>query len=292
MTDLASRLNRPSVLRSLRLGDDITVTYLPDGAGELRPRGWLPATTDEDWAAHPQYLDANGNLVASMGALLVEHGDRAMLIDSGFGPHTMEAPDEDGPIGSISAGALLESLAAAGRAPHEIEAVAITHLHPDHIGWAVTAAPGEDEPPFVKADYLMAEDEWNHRHLVEATPQEALDVLAPRVRTVADGEEIFPGVRVMLTPGHTAGHAAYVVTGSERRLIAFGDALHSPVQVDHPEWSAVVDHDPVQSAGHRRRLVDELAQPGTVGFGVHFADVVFGRVQRDGDGPAWRPVDA
>jgi hypothetical protein len=36
----------------------------------------------------------------------------------------------------------------------------------------------------------------------------------------------------------------------------------------------------------------ELEEPDTIGFGIHFADVVFGQVRRDGDGPAWRPLDA
>lgn len=68
--------------------------------------------------------------------------------------------------------------------------------------------------------------------------------------------------------------------------------MHSPIQIDHPDWSSGFDHDPALTADHRRRLVAELAEPGTIGFGVHFADVVFGHVQQGGDGPAWRPVDA
>jgi hypothetical protein len=131
--------------------------------------------------------------------------------------------------------------------------------------------------------------------------------LAPYVRTVTDGQEIFPGVRVRTTAGHTAVHAEYVITSGRQRLIAFGDALHSPIQVDHPEWSAAADHAPVRSADHdpvrsadhapvrsadhRHRLVAELEEPDTVGFGIHFADVVFGQVRRDGNGPAWRPLD-
>lgn len=77
-----------------------------------------------------------------------------------------------------------------------------------------------------------------------------------------------------------------------QRLIAFGDALHTPLQVEHPEWSCVYDHDPVRAADHRRRLVAELAEPGTIGFGVHFADVVFGRVERRDKGLTWQPLDA
>jgi hypothetical protein len=78
-----------------------------------------------------------------------------------------------------------------------------------------------------------------------------------------------------------------VITGGDRRLIAFGDALHSPIQIRHPEWSAVADHDTGQSEPVRRMLVAELAEPGTIGFGIHFADVQFGQVVDGG----WRTIE-
>lgn len=285
------RLRRPAGIRSLRLGET-KVTYVPDGAVQLTPRGWLPGTTDAVWAAHHEYLDDSGHLVASIGGLLVETGDRALLIDTGFGPQSLPA-EPGSAIGAIHGGALLDNLARLGRAPQDIEAVAFTHLHPDHLGWAWHPAPGDDRPAFAHADYLVAEPEWSQRHLLEAhdTSKETLVALEPYVRTISDGEEIFPGVRVRFIPGHTPGHAAYVITAGGKRLIAFGDALHSPIQVAHPEWSSVVDHDTTQSTAFRRRLVAELQEPDTIGFGIHFADVIFGQVRPGGDGPAWHPVD-
>ncbi|MCP2164289.1 MBL fold metallo-hydrolase [Goodfellowiella coeruleoviolacea] len=285
----AARLRRPSPLRSLRLGDT-TVTYVPDGLVLLPARGWLRDSTEEVWAAHPEYLDETGNLVASIGGLLVRRDDRALLIDAGFGPQSAPA-NPSVPHGPIHGGALLDNLAALGVRPEQIEAVAFTHLHTDHIGWAWHPAPGSDQPAFTNATYLFSEPEWTQRHLAKDTPPQALAALAPRVRTTTDGEEIFPGVRVLFTEGHTPGHATYVISSGGQRLIAFGDAMHTSLQIDHPEWSAAPDHDREQSAESRRRLVAELAQPNTIGFGVHFADVVFGRVQPDGTGPAWRPVD-
>ncbi|MYQ75685.1 MULTISPECIES: MBL fold metallo-hydrolase [unclassified Streptomyces] len=264
---------------TLRLGDT-TVSFVPDGVIQGRPTAWLPDSTDAFWAAHQEYLDASGYLVASVGGLLVEHGDRALLIDAGFGPHTLPA-DPATPNGAMRGGDLPAGLAALGRAPERIEAVAFSHLHPDHTGWAI------HERLFARAEYLVAEPEWAARE-----PGDGLDALAPHVRTVADGQEIFPGVRVRVTAGHTAGHAEFVITGGGKRLIAFGDSLHSPVQVDRPGWSCVYDHDPAGSAEHRRRLVAELAEPGTFAFGVHFADAAFGRVVPNDDGPAWRPLDA
>jgi len=54
--------------------------------------------------------------------------------------------------------------------------------------------------------------------------------------------------------------------------------MHSSIQVEHPEWSLAFDHDPVRAADQRRRLVAELAQPDTIGFGVLFWWIGF---------PAW-----
>ncbi|GLW69615.1 MBL fold hydrolase [Kitasatospora phosalacinea] len=291
-TGTDERLRRPGRIRSVQLGDS-RVSFVPDGVIQGRPRAWLPDTTDGFWAAHPQYLDASGHLAASLGGLLVERGDRALLIDTGFGPHALPA-EQGAPNGAVRGGAFLRSLAELGREPGTLEAVAFSHLHPDHLGWAVQPAPDGGRPLFAPAVHLVAEPEWaEHAPRGDGRASDAsVAALAPYVRTVTDGEEVFPGVRVRITGGHSPGHAEFVITGGGLRLIAFGDSLHSPVQVDHPEWSCVYDHDPARAAEHRRRLIAELAEPGTIGFGVHFADVVFGRVDPDGREPAWRPLDA
>lgn len=267
---MTNSLTRAAGIRTIELGE-LKVSYVPDGLVYLPGLSWLPATTEKFWARYPEYLDEGGNLVASIGGLLVEHGERAMLIDAGVGP--VSHPAEPGNAhGAIRGGDLLDNLAALGRRPEEIEAVAITHLHLDHTGWLL-----HDPRPFRGAEVLLTEREW----AADGDPE-----LAPQVRTADDGEEIFPGVRVSLALGHTPGHAAYVLSSGGRRLIAFGDALHSPVQIAHPELPAAPDHDPAESTASRRRLVAELAEPDTLGFGIHFADAQFGHVA---DG-AWRAV--
>ncbi|WP_205669759.1 MULTISPECIES: MBL fold metallo-hydrolase [unclassified Amycolatopsis] len=266
---LDDRLRRPAQSRTIHLGET-KVSYVPDGAVQGNPRLWLPDSTAETWSAHPEYLDDDGYLVASIGGLLVERDGRALLIDAGFGPQTVPA-EPGAPNGVLYGGALLDNLAALGRKPEDVEAVALTHLHSDHIGWAL-------RPAFAYAEYLVTEPEWAQRES---------DAMAPQVRTISDGQEVFPGVQVRFAAGHTPGHAEYVITDGGQRLIAFGDAVHSPIQIKNPDWSCVYDHDPVEAASHRRKLVAELAEPGTIGFGNHFADVVFGHV-RDG---RWQPLD-
>lgn len=141
---LDGRLRRPSGIRSLTLGDT-KLSYVPDGVGTLNARMLLQEPTDEFWAQHPEYLDEGGHLVTGNGGLLVERDGRALLIDVGVGPLTMGPPEN--PFGVLRGGALLDSLAKLGRNPADIEAVAFTHLHVDHLGWAWHPAPAVTAPP-------------------------------------------------------------------------------------------------------------------------------------------------
>jgi glyoxylase-like metal-dependent hydrolase (beta-lactamase superfamily II) len=287
-----TRLTRTPRVRSLRLGD-LRITDVPDGAARLKPRGWLPAATDADWAAYHDHLDDGGFLIAGIGGLLVERGERALLIDTGFGPESHFNDPTNPVLDSIYGGELLDNLRRLGREPSRIEAVAITHLHTDHLGWSSSPAPYTDAHPFGHATHFVAAPEWQRRDLAVANgaTEQRLDAFAPRVRTVEDGEEIFPGVRASFAPGHTVGHTTYTITSGDQRLIALGDALVAPLQVTHPEWSCGIDHDPAQSAEHRHRLLHELSRPNTIGYGCHFADVVFGRTERRSDGRfTWLPV--
>ncbi|RSN70380.1 MULTISPECIES: MBL fold metallo-hydrolase [Actinomadura] len=264
------RWNTEAGIRTVEIGE-LRASYVPDGVGWLRSRGWFPDTTDADWTRHQDVLGPSGGLAASMGGLLVERGDRALLIDAGIGPVRQPDDPANPHVGAIRGGALLDGLAALGRTPDRIEAVAYTHLHPDHIGWSDRFAR-----------HLVAAPEWEHR-------DGELDAVADRVETVADGDEIFPGVRVLATPGHTPGHTAYVLESGGARLLALGDSFHSPVQIEHPGWRVAVDADPEQAAALRRRLADELGDGRTLAFGIHFADVQFGRVHETAGTPTWHP---
>ncbi|MFI7617980.1 MBL fold metallo-hydrolase [Nonomuraea terrae] len=290
MSAVDDRLHQTSPIRSLRLGD-VTVTYVPDGEVRLKPYGWLPQSTELDWRDDAAYLAEDGNLVASVGGLLVEHHGRALLIDAGLGP--VSRPDDPGNpmIGLVRGGDLLDNLAELGRRPADVEAVAITHLHFDHVGWVVHPGPGGGAA-FPEAAYLVSAPEWEHRHLsaIEGARVGQFDAMASRVRTFGDGEEVFPGVRTMFTPGHTIGNTSYVIASGGLRLVVFGDVMHSPVQIRHPDWPVGADLDPVQAAASRRRVLAELLRPDTLGYGGHFADVVFGRLTETLAGLSWQPA--
>ncbi|WP_327100307.1 MBL fold metallo-hydrolase [Nocardia vinacea] len=274
MTVSLDHFTRPATTHRHQLGDH-RITYLPDGIALLDPRLWLPDSDDQILAEHAHLINPDGYLVASIGALLIEHRNRTMLIDTGFGPLAIPTP-----YGLMRGGQLLTSLATAGKTPADAELIAVSHLHLDHIGWLWQSVPATTVSPFADIPVLVGDTEWAHRDLTvtDGINPEMLNVFTAHVNTIADGEEIFPGVRALATPGHSLGHLAYEITSPSHRLIVFGDAMQTPLQITHPELNAAADDDPAESTATACRLIDQLTQPDTLGFGIHFADVQLGRV--------------
>jgi glyoxylase-like metal-dependent hydrolase (beta-lactamase superfamily II) len=282
-----------SAVRTLSLGD-VDLTYAVDGAMGLIPQVFFPDLPAGYWADHPEALTRHRQVAMSVGGLLVERGGRRLLIDAGLGTRA-----EHTPLGTMNSGALPDILAALGCDPAAIDTVAFTHLHVDHTGWAFTRNPdGTYRKTFPAARYLVAETEWapygRGETLTSAAPAAVIDELAATATLIDDGEEIFPGVRAVVTPGHTPGHTSYIITSAAgRRLIALGDAFHIPAQLGHPEWPSMPDIDGTAVLAARRKLIHELEQPDTLGFACHFGDQVFGRLTRTPDGlNGWEHVPA
>ncbi|MEU3983968.1 MBL fold metallo-hydrolase [Streptomyces sp. NPDC026672] len=285
------KLATQAALRTLTRGD-VRLTYVVDGAMAFYPASFLPSVPAGHWEHGSSELDAAGRVPMSAGGLLVERDGRALLIDAGLGPIAGENP-----MGAADSGSLLESLARAGKGPEDIDTVAFTHLHADHTGWAFSPdAQGAGRPTFPRARYVLARQEWapyGRGETVPGAPPNAslFATLSNQLVLMDDGEEIFPGVYGLVTPGHTAGHTSYIIHTGEDRVVVFGDAFHIPAQLAHPEWGSQPDLIGAAVPTARRTILSELETPDTLGFAFHFGDQPFGRVERDGDDmPVWRPV--
>lgn len=281
-----------SAVRTMNL-DEVRLTYAVDGAMGLNPHVFFPSLPARYWADHPGALNGQGQVAMSVGGLLVERGGMRLLIDAGFGVQTGQTP-----LAALNSGALPDTLAALGCDPATIDTVAFTHLHADHTGWAFTQTRnGTYRKTFPAARYLVAGAEWaayggRGEKLPAAAPAAVLEQFSATRTLVDDGEEIFPGVRVLLTPGHSLGHTCYIITSSTgKELIALGDAFHIPAQLSHPEWPSMPDINGNAVLTARRRLIQALEQPNTFGFACHFGDQAFGRLTRTGLHD-WEPVPA
>ena len=204
-----------------------------------------------------------------------------VLVDAGVGPpgHGNFMPDRQGRLPS--------GLEQHGLAADDIDLVVLTHLHVDHVGWAVV----DGDLFFPNARYVAHDAEFDYFSRPDADPLDIRDRLielrrAGRIEAVEADGEIHPGVTIRHLPGHTPGHCGVEVGG----VFVFGDAVVHELQLADPDQPFFAEADKAHAAATRRQLLPELAESDAVVGSPHLP-TPFGRIRRECDGFAWSPVD-
>jgi N-acyl homoserine lactone hydrolase len=145
---------------------------------------------------------------------LIAHPDGALLVDSGMGTDPwVESHYRPTRV------ALPEAVARAGVGLDDIRYVTNCHLHFDHCGGNPRLG---GRPVFTqRAELELA------RNIEDHTLPELVD--PPGLTHVElDGEaEVLPGVHIIPTPGHTAGHQSVVVRQGDGSVIVAGQSHDS-----------------------------------------------------------------
>ncbi len=154
-----------------------------------------------------------GQLGVAM-AYAVRHADGVLLFDTGIGSGNDELDATYHPRSRR----LPKVLAAAGIEVADVGVVVNCHLHFDHAGQNA-AFPGV--PIYVQPA------EWETAHSTDYTILDWIDFPGADYRQIAGDHELFPGIRVIATPGHTRGHQSLVVETADGVNVLAGQAVYS-----------------------------------------------------------------
>jgi N-acyl homoserine lactone hydrolase len=149
---------------------------------------------------------------------VIDHPDGRVLVDTGLTELHPAVADMDPRLIPLSEQADFD---VAG-----IDIVVNTHLHVDHCGGNQLFAG--------RPTYVQRRELDDARSLDDYTIREWVD--APGVEYVpVDGElEVLPGVRLVPTPGHTAGSQVVVVETAGRPVVIAGDTAVFFGELDEP----------------------------------------------------------
>ncbi|MBX9926860.1 MAG: MBL fold metallo-hydrolase [Hyphomicrobiaceae bacterium] len=261
------------------------VTAISDGYITLKSELLSgPPKAELDALLTSGFLDPD-KVTAGITTYVLNDGARTILVDAGaasaFGP---------------TAGKLQSNLSAAGISPDAIDAVLITHMHPDHTAGLIS----NGKAVFPNAELIVSDKDaafWTNTANAASAP-EMMKTWFDLNATVAkaypklirhDGKtEVSKGITAMALPGHTPGHCGYIVGTDNDRLVLLGDTVFMPqVFFARPETAIVFDFDKDEAVKTRKSALDMLATDKVLFAASHLPFPTFGRVARSGTAYAW-----
>jgi len=245
---------------------------------------------DISWL-YPNFADKKGKLKALVQGFLIKSNGKNILIDTcnGNDKKRVDLPE----WGSLKTD-FLKKFNELGVTEKNIDVVACTHLHMDHIGWNTKLENDRWVPTFPKAKYLFAKEEyeyWRKKPEEEIADDNAGfdDSISPIINSglaelVDINHKIDQNVSFIPSPGHTPAHVCVLIESGDQRAIISGDMLHHPCQIAKPEWTTEADTSPEKAFLTRQKLLDEIVGTNTLLIGSHFANPTAGLVVRIDDG--------
>jgi glyoxylase-like metal-dependent hydrolase (beta-lactamase superfamily II) len=274
----------------LKVGD-YEVTVLSDGGLALDATLFAGDEAGKHKLLGDAHLPKVG-IPTPVNTWLVNTGNKLIMVDTGGGKNF--AP---------TLGRMPDNLAAAGVSPDAVDAVVLTHPHPDHAPGLLTA---DGKMLFKNAVlYVNGEDHtfWTSEEIRGKAPEEfrgffdmAKAAMKPyadagKLQLSKDGTEFASGVRSVFTPGHTVGHNMVRVSSGKDDFLIWGDIVHcAALQFAHPERAVAFDTDPALALANRRKVLDMVATDRMLFSGAHLPFPAVGRATKAGTGYVYVPV--
>jgi glyoxylase-like metal-dependent hydrolase (beta-lactamase superfamily II) len=237
--------------------------------------------------------DDNNRIPLACRCLLVQDGARKILLETGIGAFFEPALRER--YGVVEdRHVLVESLAAAGVTPEQIDVIVLSHLHFDHAGGALSAwDPGQAERlVFPNATYVVGKEAWERAlsphprdrasfipgltKLLEATGKLEL-VSGDRSTTLGEG------YRFHRSAGHTPGLLLTEVAMPAGAVVFAADLIPGKAWV-HLPITMGYDRYPELLIDEKAALLGDLIGRGGRLFFTHDPVIAMGTVAKDEKG--------
>jgi glyoxylase-like metal-dependent hydrolase (beta-lactamase superfamily II) len=216
---------------------------------------------------HP--ADEHNRIDLDLRCLLVDHGDRRILVDTGMGDRW-----ESKKIGVFGLerrpNQLVAELAEAGITTDSVTDVILTHLHFDHCGGTIREVDGQLQPTFGQARHWVQKRHWDwagnpsERDRGSFRTEDFASLReSGRLQLVDGNQEIMPGVRVTTINGHTPGQQMVEFHTGQKVVVYCGDLLPFQSQV-HIPWIMGFDLNPLLTVTEKKQFLTRAAEEGYI----------------------------
>jgi len=224
------------------------------------------------WQKH-QPPDEKNYCRWAMRCLLIEEGNRLILIDTGLGNKQSEKffsffqpHGEDSLIGSIKKH---------GFCPADVTDVVLTHLHFDHCGGAVYRQGEHLRPLFTNATYWSNEGHWdwasdpNAREKASFLKENFYPIKeSGQLKFINQGEKLTDNISFIEANGHTEKMLIPHINYKGKTLVFMADLLPSPSHMPLP-WVMGYDIRPLVTVKEKEGFLTNAVNNDYVLFFEH-----------------------
>jgi glyoxylase-like metal-dependent hydrolase (beta-lactamase superfamily II) len=280
-----ARVQAPGYHRMM-LGD-FEITALSDGTHAFPIDTVMTNIKPADIGKDLAEADLQAPVQGSINAFLVNTGSKLILIDTGAGA-----------LYGDCCGKLVANLRAAGYQPEQVDEILITHLHKDHAGGAGAFPNAVLRLSQAEADYwLTPANKAKAPDFLASFFDAAQAVVAPyqaagRFQPYQSYGQLEPGIQAMRAPGHTPGHANYLVQSRGQQLLVWGDIVHvSAIQLPHPAATVKYDSSEADAQTTRAGLLKTAADQRQLIAAAHIAFPGLGHIRLRHGQYEWLPLN-
>ncbi|NLX09007.1 MAG: MBL fold metallo-hydrolase [Chloroflexi bacterium] len=243
--------------------------------------------------------DDQNRVPMTLTCLLVRAAGKTIVVDTGMGdklpPKLVQQWGLTHPRGT-----LLDGLARMGIQPEDVDIVINTHLHSDHCAGNTTVGPdGELRATFPRAEYVVQRREYedairpNERTRATYVPFNYEPLYRTGQLTLLDGDtEIAPGVRAVVTPGHTPAHQVVVFESGGQHALFVADLASYAVHFERLGWMTAYDVEPLVTLETKRHWQRWALDHDALLIFQHDTQKGAGHLHADAEGhPIVRPVE-
>ncbi len=234
--------------------------------------------------------DNNNMCTWAMRCLLIESGNRKILVDTGIGnKQDAKFRSHFEPHGADT---LLKSILQNHLTPEDITDVLLTHLHFDHSGGALFRnGAGQAVPTFPNATYWSCRTHYDWA--IQPNPREKASFLKENFVPLMDADRIkfidespgqlvdwIEGIKIRFAYGHTEAMMLLHVPVGEQTLVYCADLIPSAHHVGMP-WVMAYDIRPLVTMEEKSRLLEEAVENNYLLFFEHDPKVEAATLKRN-----------